>query len=226
MIVLDDLVTIFKSDVALQVLLAALEHPTSSNRGRLVKYRKQRSERQVVFRGGIICVSNRQLHDDEMLEALKSRVHTLHYNPADRELGALILDIAQRGGNAGPEGIAPEQATTVAHHVIKEMLRLGCQFDVRLFTDKALHFYQQWLDQETETHWHDLVTVAVQEYLVTECRSDEQPSRAARMDRLREIVRQILQQHPNRKEQLLAWRERTNGASERCFYRRRAEVLR
>jgi hypothetical protein len=42
-IVLDDLGAVLKSDVALQILLSALEHPTSRDRGRVVKYRRKRS---------------------------------------------------------------------------------------------------------------------------------------------------------------------------------------
>jgi excisionase family DNA binding protein len=33
----------------------------------VVKYRRQGNEQQVSFRGGIICISNRELHDDELL---------------------------------------------------------------------------------------------------------------------------------------------------------------
>ena len=76
-IVLDDLGAVLKSDVALQILLSALEHPTSRDRRRVVKYRRQGSEVHAVFRGGIVCISNRELHDDELLGAFKSRVHTL-----------------------------------------------------------------------------------------------------------------------------------------------------
>jgi hypothetical protein len=73
-IVLDDLGAVLKSDVALQILLSALEHPTSRDRSRVVKYRRQGREERAVFRGGIICISNRELHDDELLGAFKSRV--------------------------------------------------------------------------------------------------------------------------------------------------------
>src|SRR5262249_35529503 len=57
-IVLDDLVTIFKSDVALQILLSALEHPTGRDRTRVVKYRRKGETDRAVFGGGIICITN------------------------------------------------------------------------------------------------------------------------------------------------------------------------
>jgi hypothetical protein len=91
-IVLDDLGAVLKSDVALQILLSALEHPTSRDRSRVVKYRRQGSEIRAVFRGGIVCISNKELHDDELLGAFKSRVHTLNYDPTDAQLGALMLE--------------------------------------------------------------------------------------------------------------------------------------
>lgn len=115
------------------------------------------------------------------------------------------------------------EATTVAHYVINEMLRLGCRFDVRLYANKALPLFQQCRDGEAETDWRDLVTAAIQECLVTVRHADERPSRAARTEGLREIARQILKQHSTRKEQLRAWRDRT-GTSERCFYWRKAEL--
>ena len=43
-IVLDDPRAVLKSDVALQILLSALEHPTGRDRGRVVKYRRQGRE--------------------------------------------------------------------------------------------------------------------------------------------------------------------------------------
>src|SRR5581483_12049630 len=147
-IVLDDLGAVLKSDVALQILLSALEHPTARDRSRVVKYRRQGREERAVFRGGIVCISNRELHDDELLGAFKSRVHALNYDPTDAQLGALMLDIADRQA-------APEAAGEVARFLIGEMLRLACRFDLRLLISKALPDYQQWRDGEAESDWRD-----------------------------------------------------------------------
>ena len=191
-IVLDDLGAVLKSDVALQILLSALEHPTSRDRSRVVKYRRQGREERAVFRGGIVCISNRELHDDELLGAFKSRVHTLNYDPTDAQLGALMLDIADRGwpaGSSNPE-INPETARTVAHYLIGEMLRLACPFDLRLLVNKAFPDYQQWKDGEAESDWRDLVTASIEEHLVAVRHSEESPvSREARKEEERSIVR-------------------------------------
>ena len=225
-IVLDDLGAVLKSDVALQILLSALEHPTARDRSRVVKYRRQGREERAVFRGGIICISNRELHDDELLGAFKSRVHTLNYDPTDAQLGALMLDIADRGwpcGSANPE-IAPEAARMVAHYLIGEMLRLSCPFDLRLLVNKAFRDYQQWKDGEAESDWRDLITASIEEHLVAVRHADEPPmSREERKRAEHSILQEIMRVHPSRDERVRAWIEQT-GKSERAFYRRLAEM--
>jgi hypothetical protein len=225
-IVLDDLTAVLDSDVALQILLSALEHPAPDDRtrSRVVKYKRQGREERVSFRGGIICISNRELHDDELLGAFKSRVHTLNYDPSDAQLGALMLGIAELGWpNTGRQEISAEEARAVAHFLIGEMLRLGCRFDLRLFVNKALPDYQQWKDDEAESDWRDLVTASIEEHLVSVRHADERPSRAERKQDEHALLREILGEHETREERVRAWTERT-GKSERAFYRRLAEM--
>jgi hypothetical protein len=221
-IVLDDLVTIFRSDVALQILLSALEHPApdSPDRARVVRYRMKGSERRLCFRGGIVCISNRELHDDELLGAFKSRVHILNYDPSDAQLGALMLDAASRGRRT----ITPDDATEVARFLIGEMLRLGCRFDLRLFFDKALPDFQQWKDGEAESNWRDLISASIEQHLVALRHAEETPpSRQDRKDEEHALIRQILRTHARREARVRAWTEQT-GKSERAFYRRLAEM--
>ncbi len=220
-IVLDDLVTIFRSDIALQILLSALEHPSPGDRTRtrVVKYRRKGEEVRVPFRGGIICISNRELHDDELLGAFKSRVHTLNYDPSDAQLGALMLDLAERDSLP----VLPEEALEVARFVIEAMLRQGCRFDLRLFINKAIPDYVQWKDDETESDWRDLVIASIEEHLVAVRHSFERPSRADRKDEEHALIRQIEKDHPPGEARIRAWSERT-GKSARAFYRRLAEM--
>jgi hypothetical protein len=209
-LVLDDLAKVLDSDVALQILLSALEHPAPDDRtrSRVVKYRRQGHEERVSFRGGIICISNRKLHDDELLGAFKSRVHTLDYDPSDAQLGALILAIAELGWpTTGQREISPEETRTVAHFLI----------------GKALPDYQQWKDDETESDWRDLVTASIEEHLVSVRHPDERPSRAERKEEEHALLREILREHGTREERVRVWAERT-GKSERAFYRRLAEL--
>lgn len=225
-IVLDDLGAVLKSDIALQILLSALEHPTSRDRGRVVKYRRQGREERAVFRGGIVCISNKELHDDELLGAFKSRVHTLNYDPTDAQIGALMLGIADRGWPTGPGSpeLPPEAARAIAHYLIGEMLRLDCPFDLRLLVNKAFPDYQQWKDGEAESDWRDLISASIEEHLIAVRHTGDEPvSRESRKDEERAIVQEIVLSHASREERVRAWIERT-GKSERAFYRRLAEV--
>lgn len=224
-IVLDDLVAIFKSDIALQILLSALEHPTGRDRSRVVKYQRQGESVRTVFRGGIICISNRELHDADLLGAFKSRVHTLNYDPSDAQLGALMLTLAQSGWPlATPVPVVkPEESVVVAEFVIGEMLRTGCRFDLRLFINKALPDYQQWKDGETESDWRDLVSASIEEHLVAIRHPAGPLSREERKDDEHAIVREIVRDYATPREQVEAWIERT-GKSARAFYRRLAEI--
>jgi hypothetical protein len=225
-IVLDDLGAILKSEVALQILLSALEHPTSRDRGRVVKYRRQGREDCAVFRGGIVCISNKQLHNDDLLGAFKSRVHTVNYDPTNEQLGALMLDIADGGWSSGSRHprINPKTARAIADYLIDEMLRLACPFDLRLLVNKAFPDYQQWKDGEAESDWRDLITASIEEQLVAVRHSVDLPvSRDARKDEERSLVQEIVLNHPSRGERVRAWIKRT-GKSERAFYRRLAET--
>jgi hypothetical protein len=227
-IVLDDLTVVLRSAVALQVLLAALEHPAEGDRdrGRVVRYRRMGEEVQVVFRGGAICISNKELHDDELLDAFKSRVHVLNYDPTDAQVGALMLDIADRGWppNATVPEITPGEARTVTHYLIGEMLRLACPFDLRLLVNKAFPDYQQWKDGEAESDWRDLTTATIEEHLVAVRHAEEPPvSREARKEADHAVVREIVASYRSRDERLRAWVEKT-GKSVRAYYRRLAEI--
>ena len=218
-IVLDDLASVFKNDVALQILLSALERPTARDGGRVAKDRRMGQERRVVFRGGVVCVSNRVLHNDELLAAFKSRVHVLNYDPSDAQAGALILEIAGRGAPA----VTPAEALEVARHAIAELLRVGCRFDLRLLVSKALPDYRQWRDGRTESDWRDLVSAAVEENLLAARAGGGALTREARKDGETAILRQILREHATLEARVRAWVERT-GKSERAFYRRLAEL--
>ncbi|MCE9560431.1 MAG: hypothetical protein K8U57_00090 [Planctomycetes bacterium] len=224
-IVLDDLVSIFKSDTALQLLLAALEGPTRSDRTRLITYQRQGERKTIAFRGGIVCITNRELSDCDLLGAFKSRVHVLNYNPSDAHIGAHLLDSAEKGWpmDAASPTIPPEETKIIAEHVITEMARLGLRFDLRIYYNKAIVDYIQWSDEETESDWRDLVTASIEEHLIDAKHTTETKSREERKGGEIEIVREIMKQHSERNAQVEAWKK-TTGKSSRAFYRRMAEV--
>jgi hypothetical protein len=222
-IVLDDLSVIFHSRVALQVLLSALEVPAGKDRP---IYRCRGDEVRVAFCGGIVCISNKELHNDEILGAFKSRVHTFKYDPSDAQVGALMLDIAGCRLPPSCPTVTKEEAVVVARYLIAEMIRLGCRFDLRLYIGKALPDYQRHKDGECESDWRDLVTAAVQEHLAAvEYEQEEPVSRANRLKAEQAIVEDILSRCPTRAEQIREWTRRM-GKSMRAFYRRLGEVVR
>lgn len=220
-VVLDDIGSVFRSPVALPILLAALEHPDPDDRTRtrVVRYRRRGREARVPFQGGVVCASNVDLHGGDVLDAFRSRVTVLRYDPTDAQLAAVMLDIA----DAGPHGVPPAAAGEVARHVIAESLRVGCPMDLRVFVDKGLPSYQQWKDGEAESHWRDLVTAAVEEQFVESAPAEAGPTRAERKADEQAVVREIVGSHPTREGRVKAWVERT-GKSERAFYRRLAEL--
>ena len=210
-IVLDDLVTIFRSDVALQILLSALEHPApdSPDRGRIVRYRMKGDERRICFRGGIVCISNRELHDDELLGAFKSRVHTLNYDPSDAQLGALMLDAASRG----LRGIRPEDASEVARLPDRRDAAAGLPLRPAAVLDKALPDFQQWKDGEAESDWRNLISASIEQHLVAWHAEETPPSRQDRKHEEHSVIRHILRIHARREDRVQAWTKQTGKSS-------------
>jgi hypothetical protein len=226
-VVLDDVAQLFRSEVAVQVLLAALgRRPGQADAragDRTVSYKRKGVERSFTFTGGVIAVSNLELHDGALLEAVKSRVDVVSYDPTDAELAAVMLDIAARGYRRGKWQLEPGPCEEVARFVIEESLRAGRRLDLRALVDKALPKRLQYEHGETETHWRDLVRTVLEERLPkTPAAAGGRAGRGLRaqtVEKERAIAREILTEIRPRAEQLAEWRRRT-GKSERAYYRR------
>ena len=137
-----------------------------------------------------------------------------------------MLDIASRGWPDGSKipSIKPAEAHDVACHVIAELLRVGCRFDLRLLVGKAFPVFQQWKDGETETDWRELMTASIEEQLAATVPAGlGSVTREVQKEEERHIAQNITRVHPLRKDRIRAWKERT-GKSERAFYRRKAEI--
>src|SRR2546421_317857 len=61
---------------------------------RVIIYKRRYSEQKIVFGGGVIAISNLELHDGHLLGALRSRADAVNYDPTDQEVAALMLEIA------------------------------------------------------------------------------------------------------------------------------------
>jgi hypothetical protein len=232
---LDDVGELLGQRIGIQLLLAALGRQQGDGGERVVRYRRQGRDDEVRFSGGIVMVSNLELHDTPVLEALKSRVHILRHEPTEEQVAALIRHIASKGWEKGDATITPRECQEVAgvlvrecssRVLVRECSSRGMRLDLRLLVDKAYPDYLQWRDGDTETHWMDLVITTLEERLV-ELRHTPAPrsrSRDERLEEERQVVREIVAAHESREERLAAWRARMGDASERRFYRRPQEV--
>ena len=221
-LVLDDVSELLTNRIALQILLAALGTQPDATGVRLVKYRRQGRDETVRFTGGIILISNLELHSAPLLDALKSRLHYLRHDPTDEQIAALMLEIASRGRDK-PK-LSPKECLEVAEFVIAESRRLGCRLDIRLLVDKAFPDFAQYRNHNTETHWKDLVLATLEEQ-VLELKYTRGRSAARKTVKADEhqIVRDILAACSTKTERIAAWQEQTRK-SERAFYRRLKDI--
>ena len=221
-LVLDDVSEILANRVAMQILLAALGNQPGATGSRIVKYRRQGRDETVRFTGGIILISNLELHAAPLLEALKSRVHYLRYDPTDEQIAALMREIASQG-RTKPK-LSPKECLEVAEFLIAESQRLGCRLDIRLLVDKAFPDFAQYRNHNTETHWKDLVLATLEEQVLAlkYTRGPSATRKTVKADE-HQIVRDILAAYSTKADRITAWQEQTQK-SERAFYRRLKEI--
>jgi hypothetical protein len=223
-IVLDDVSQLFADKKALQILLAALGNQPDDRHTRIIKYRRQGKDQTIYFTGGIIAISNLELHAQPLLEALKSRVHYLKCNPTDDQLSALMLEVAGKGWPASAPKLSAEECLEIAIFLVASCKRLNVRLDMRLLVDKAFPDYLQHREGDTEAHWKDLVLTTLEEQLIDlKHTKAEAPSRQAQKEIEHELLSQLIAESADREQQVAAWMKRT-GKSERAFYRRLKEL--
>lgn len=222
-ILLDDVSSIFEHKVALQILLAACGNGNSNRGVRTIKYKRRGHDETILFTGGIIAISNLELHDNPVMEALKSRVNYLKYDPTDQQVKALMLEIASEGWVSPNGKMMPDECVDVADFLIAESHRHKVRLDIRNLVDKAFSDYLQWRNKMTETHWKDLITSTLEEQLVELKHTPKLISRDATKRDEQITARSISNEYPDRETRLKKWKELT-GKSERAFYRRLQEI--
>ncbi len=220
-IVLDDISAIFNKPISLQLLLAALGNAHNGSRTRYVQYKTAKETRVVPFTGGLICISNLPLdgHHNEVLGALKDRAFVINYEPADEQIIALILKLA----DDGLDGVPPVKARMVATFLIEQCKLLGVRPSVRLFVDKAIKDFKLFDAGKCEAHWRDLVVSNLKEQLVELQHETNDLSRAEQTEAERRIALDIFLNYETREERVEAWKAKT-GKSQSAFYRRITEL--
>jgi hypothetical protein len=222
-VLLDDVSAIFKQKIGLQILLAALGNQPSDRGTRIIKYRRRGCDETIRFTGGIIAISNLELHAEPVLAALKSRVTYLKYDPTDQQVEALMLKIANKGWTTYVGSMSAQECRDVAEYLISESHRLSVRLDMRNLVDKAFPDYLQHRTGMTETHWKDLIRTTLEEQLVELKHTPEMDSRDSKKRREQIIARSLVAEYPDRMTRAAKWVEVT-GKSERAFYRRLQEI--
>ena len=219
-IVLDDVAKILSDETALQILLAALGHQPDRNAPRIVRYRRQGKDATIYFTGGIILISNLEFRPTPLLDALKSRVHYLGYDPSDEQLAALMRQIASKGWQSL---LSPAECADVTEWVISESSRLAVHLDIRMLVDKAFPDYFQHRLGQAEAHWKDLITATLEARTIelrhTGATSSRHDTKAAE----HRLIESIVADFPDPKSRVATWKSRT-AKSERAFYRRLKEI--
>ncbi len=159
-IVLDDLTSILKSDIARQILLAALGSSTGTG-AREVRHVTAKGTKSVVFTGGVICIANSRLNErQEMFSAIRDRVSVICYDPTDDQIIEQIFAIAE----SGPRGLTPQDAVVVATYLVQQCRVSGVRPSLRMFIDRALADFKTWQSSNWEVDWRQLILSDLRQY--------------------------------------------------------------
>jgi hypothetical protein len=178
---------------------------------------------EVNFRGGLILISNRPLADMPELRALATRIEVHRLEVSESELVALMRELASKGFHHRDKHLlGPEECLQVTEHLLKECRSAGCPLDLRL-QQKSFQTYLQWDQKWARSHWRDLVASSVREATHHFNHESDALPREDRLTRSRNILRAIVTEEDDAKEQQRLYREQT-GYSRADFFRRKREV--
>jgi hypothetical protein len=118
--------------------------------------------------------------------------------------------------------IGPEECHQVTEYLLSECRATGCPLDLRL-QQKSFQTYLQWDADYSHCDWRDLVAASVREATHHFRHEPNTLSREARRKQRRKLLRAILRQTDDAKEQERLYAEQT-GASRADFYRRKYEI--
>jgi hypothetical protein len=190
---------------------------------RRVTWSAYKTRLEILFTGGVIVISNRDLLDTPELQALRTRIPCMHLQPTDAELGALMRHIALRGFEHEGHKMDPAECREVCEHVLAESLSLHRPLDMRLLIN-SFSAYLQWQEGEAGCHWQDLVAATIRERATAFRAPVSRLPMAERKQQEQQIAREIDAATENRAERLRLWQKRTDGKSESALYRRMDEL--
>lgn len=209
-IVLDDITSLFKSEQAMQVFLAALDGKPGEVRN--VPYKSKDKDESFPFTGAVIAISNVPLRADPLARALGSRIVIVEHEPSDDEIAAFIRHLAMKGF----EDLTAEECVEVAEFVIAETRENDLRLDLRHLT-KAWQDFRQHKHGRSQTSWRDLVRTSLRK-LATEPITIT--SKKDEIELQRQKVRHAISKFPNDRNAQIA----ETGLKQSTFYNRLKEV--
>ena len=220
--IFDDVAELFQKERARKYMMAAFGTRPDYTQPRIVPYAREGRKMSVTVAGCCFVMTN----EERFPAAFASRITTLEFAPTQQQVAALMRDIASRGVRRDKWELSASESTEVAEFLIPEARALGVRLDLRDLIEKSLPDYALWKDGLARVHWKDLVRAHFLGKLTELKHTPPKPtSRASRLDKEREVVREILREGlKSRAEQLEAWRAKFPDAGDRRFDRRKAEI--
>jgi hypothetical protein len=220
--VLEDVERLTRDPDSQGVLRSALW--AQSGHDRAVTWTTATEGRQrVVFRGGLILISNRPLADLPELRALATRIEVHRLDVTEAELTALMRHVASQGYREQDKMVVgPDECLQVTEHLLNECRAAGCPLDLRL-QQKSFQTYRQWEMDWSTSHWRDLIAASVREATHHFRHESNTMPREDRRTQRRNILREIMLQTEDALEQERLYVRQTK-ASRADFFRRKNEI--
>jgi hypothetical protein len=213
--ILEDAETLFADKNSFGVLRSALwgQVGRDGKQERVVCWQTADERAEFAFEGGLVVIANVPLDDVPQLRAVKTRIPSIHYQPTNEEVAALMRKIARHGYTYGDHSLSPEECLEVATEIVDRSRRLERNLDLRLlvntFNDRI-----QWRNGAAETHWVDLLDSRLRERATAPAGCGVLAERKARE---LAVVRRIVDLPPQ--QRLESWKTET-GKSQAALYRR------
>ena len=211
-LVLDDVGGLFDNRAALLILLAALDGRPDVPRE--ITYQTKTNTDKLMFRGGVIAISNLPLRNDPIAKALGNRIVILEHEPSDAEVAAFMRHLVE----AGYQGLTPDDGREVVDFLIGESRRCDIRLDLRSLA-KSTRDYLQFRDGHADTPWRELVRSTLRK--LADAELVPLISKHQEIEQQRERVRQLVEMYPNDAER----QRKESGLKKSTFYSRRREVL-
>jgi hypothetical protein len=195
---------------------------------RRVTWGRTRDPNDFVFSGGVVITQNEKPPANSRVAALLTRLRPFEFAVSDAEL----LTLAKHLAVTAPPRImgyqmTPEDCAEVLALLTSIATEIGHPLDMRLVA-QAYEEYCQFQNGDARVGWHDHVRALVTQRaprLFGSAVDTSGSTRVERQERDREVVRAILSETTDAREQVRLWRERT-GKGQSMFYERKKEVER